>query len=293
MKKGLIGLLILILCAWVQFAYGAAGDVASVNGKAITAAASVGGIANASILTFAGKPVSDGDSGDVYTDCSTIGTHAFVWYGDYASDNKDGCTTSETTVDGTLEASTEIVDPTTEDPEVPASPLSGGNCLKLNANSDYIRWPVTANEFSGSEGKACFSVYLSTGAAMITYLGRVGSTSEQILVITSSGNALTFSHEGSDPSNLVTASGTTTLTVSDTTWTTVCVRWSVSNNQLGISNDGGSTWKTVCAEGCDYTDADAVTAFGSGTTYFYFGYYGSVTNTVYIDDLLIDLASGI
>jgi hypothetical protein len=62
MKKGLIGLLILLLSALVQSAYGAGGDVASVNGKAITAVASVLGKANAAILTIGGKPCADGDS---------------------------------------------------------------------------------------------------------------------------------------------------------------------------------------------------------------------------------------
>jgi hypothetical protein len=61
MKKRFIGLLILLLSAWVQSAYGAAGDVASINGKAITAVASVAGKANAAILTIGGKPCSDGD----------------------------------------------------------------------------------------------------------------------------------------------------------------------------------------------------------------------------------------
>lgn len=63
MKKRFIGLLILVLCAFVQFAYGAAGDVASIGGKAITAIASVDGKATAGIASFLGKSVSDGDAG--------------------------------------------------------------------------------------------------------------------------------------------------------------------------------------------------------------------------------------
>lgn len=63
MRKVFICLLILVLCAWFQFAYGAAGDVASIGGKAITAIASVDGKANAEIASFLGKPVSDGDVG--------------------------------------------------------------------------------------------------------------------------------------------------------------------------------------------------------------------------------------
>ena len=49
-------LLIPILC------YGAAGDVASIGGKAVTAVASIDGKAGTAILTYMGKPYSDGDS---------------------------------------------------------------------------------------------------------------------------------------------------------------------------------------------------------------------------------------
>jgi hypothetical protein len=62
MKKFL--LLFLLIPSLV---YGAAGDVASIDGKAITAVATVAGKANAAILTIAGKPVSDGDGAS----CST------------------------------------------------------------------------------------------------------------------------------------------------------------------------------------------------------------------------------
>lgn len=75
MKKGFIALLILVLCALVQFAYGAAGDVASIGGKAITAIASVDGKANAGIASFCGKPVSDGDSTSGSIGSSATGTY--------------------------------------------------------------------------------------------------------------------------------------------------------------------------------------------------------------------------
>ena len=57
MKKFLLLLLLI-----PSLAYGAAGDVANINGKAITAVATVAGKANAAILTIAGKPCSDGDA---------------------------------------------------------------------------------------------------------------------------------------------------------------------------------------------------------------------------------------
>ena len=53
---------LLLLLLLIPFVLGAAGDVASINGKAITAVATVSGKANAAILTIGGKPCADGDS---------------------------------------------------------------------------------------------------------------------------------------------------------------------------------------------------------------------------------------
>jgi hypothetical protein len=57
MKKFLLLLLLI-----PSLVYGAAGDVANINGKAITAVSTIAGKANADILTIAGKPCSDGDA---------------------------------------------------------------------------------------------------------------------------------------------------------------------------------------------------------------------------------------
>ncbi|MFA5322822.1 MAG: hypothetical protein WC373_09130 [Smithella sp.] len=53
--------LILLILLIPSLVYGAAGDVASIGGKAITAIASIDGKTNAVIASFNGKPVSDGD----------------------------------------------------------------------------------------------------------------------------------------------------------------------------------------------------------------------------------------
>lgn len=59
MKKGLIGLLILLLSALVQSAYGAAGDAATVNGKAVADISTINGVTGTSIGTICGKPYTD------------------------------------------------------------------------------------------------------------------------------------------------------------------------------------------------------------------------------------------
>jgi len=51
-----------LFCLIPTLLYGAAGDVASVSGKAVTAISTVSGVAGASIATLCGKSYSDGDA---------------------------------------------------------------------------------------------------------------------------------------------------------------------------------------------------------------------------------------
>jgi hypothetical protein len=85
MKKRLIGLLILLLSALVQSAYGAAGDVATVNGKAVANISTINGVAGASIATICGTPYTDGD-----TACSSPDSNATA--GSYGNLGKDDAT---------------------------------------------------------------------------------------------------------------------------------------------------------------------------------------------------------
>lgn len=51
-----------LFCLIPTLLYGAAGDVASVSGKAVTAISTISGVAGASIATLCGKSYSDGDA---------------------------------------------------------------------------------------------------------------------------------------------------------------------------------------------------------------------------------------
>lgn len=218
-------------------------------------------------------------SGTTYTDCSQIGTHAFVWFGDYSGDTDKGCKGASTAVDGTLTTGASVVSGGT-DPGT-ASGTSAGNVLKLEAADDgYIRWSITdADILDTSEGLMCFDVYLAATASFTAYLSRIGST-DYMLVNVNAANVTKFMYEGQD----VLVSATSATDVADETWTNVCVRWSVSNNKIGIKVGAGS-WAEQ--------DSGTVTAWNAGTNWVYFGYNGVSTAAVYMDNLTIDKASGL
>jgi hypothetical protein len=260
MKKAFIGLLILVLSAWAQYVFSAEPiQLARMNPY-------VAGGAGAASTT--------------YTDCSQIGSHAFVYFGDYTGDTDKGCKGSSTALDGTLSGATVVAGGT--DPGT-ASPTSAGNVLKLAASNDYLRWSISSGDiFSSSEGQACFDFYLnaSTGANTM-YLSYTSARNiDKITFI--SNNTVAYTHIG----NSVNTTMVTSAKFNDATWTHLCVRWSVSNNQIGIKVGEGS-WEVDA-------DADDVTAHATEPSYVYAG-YGALTASeyIYIDNLTIDKASGI
>lgn len=278
MRKVFICLLILVL--WVQFAYGAAGDVASVNGKAITATASVGGKANAAILTIAGKPCSDGDTaGPVYTDCSNAGTAQLYWNGEHTSGTNYGCTDTSTTITGNLVSGT-IVDSDT-DPGT-ASPASGNNVYKVSDHDQSFRFTITSKDiFDSAEGRWCGDVYMSatTGSNDLFNTAVAGDNLIQLRV--NADNTITLTHNhGSGFVNM-----TTTGTISDTTWTNVCARWSVANNQIAVKIGAGS-WEVD-------SDADAVAAFTSEPSYISLSGLNGGTDDFYADNVFVYTTSGL
>ena len=94
---------------------------------------------------------------------------------------------------------------------------------------------------------------------------------------------ITYSHTGNGVSTQVSAPN---ASFADATWTTLCVRWSVSQNQVGIKV-AESNWIID-------SDADDVTEYASTPSYLYIG-YGSLTagEYIYIDNLTVDKESGI
>jgi hypothetical protein len=234
-------------------------------------------VASASSLTVTNISTA---SGTTYTDCSQLGSHMFYWNGDHASGTTYGCK-SEATVNGTLSSATVVASGT--DPGT-ASPTSAGNVLKIDTSNGYLRWAITAADIiNTSEGKMCFDLYPTISTSGITMeLARNSSTNHMTLGIRSD-NKLSFDHVG----NSVDVQVISSTTFTDATWTPVCIRWSVTNNQVGISLNGGNLWDTDA-------DADTVTAFTSAATYLYINYATVPTSHVYyFDNLVIDSASGL
>lgn len=280
MRKVFICLLILVLCAWVQYAYGAAGDVASIDGKAITAVATVAGKANAAILTIAGKPCSDGDTaGPVYTDCSNAGKAQLYWNGEHTSGSNYGCTDTSTTITGNLVSGT-IVDSDT-DPGT-ASPASGNYVYKVSDHDQSFRFTITSKDiFDSAEGRWCGDVYVSatTRNNDILNIAVAGDNLIQLRVL--ANNTLSFTHNhGSGFVDMAT-----TGTISDTTWTTVCARWSVANNQIAVKIGAGS-WEVDA-------DDDAVAAFTAEPSYISLSGFNLGYDDFYVDNVFIYTTSGL
>jgi hypothetical protein len=224
--------------------------------------------------------------GTTYTDCSQVGTHEFAWFGDYTGDTDKACF-GATATDGTLSGASVVAGGT--DPGT-AAPTSAGNCLKVTANSQYLRYTITSkNILDSAEGQFQVDVYLPSGGATgDDYLLRsVVDASNYIKIYIGSSDAVTVIHTGQG--SQVTVYSTDTITAE--TWTTVYVRWSVANNQVGVKIGAGS-WRTACPSGCTSTDTDSVTAFASEPTTVNFG-NDVATDDFYLDNIYLDTVSGL
>lgn len=230
-------------------------------GAAITAVAGAGGAA----------------AGPVYTDCSQLGIYELYWNGDHATSNVTGCK-SGGTITGTLTGA-EIVASGT-DPGT-TSPTSGANVVKCNANDERLSFTVTAGDiFNSSEGEWCGDTYLAASTGN-NYIFRVPiDGSNYIALYINSSGAVVSQHNGQN--NIVDL--TSTDTVSDTSWTRVCYRWSVANNKTSVLVGAGS-WK-------DDADATSVTAFAAEPTSIRATCGNIQTDAVYIDNVTINTVSG-
>lgn len=226
------------------------------------------------MLSGAGTAAVGG--GETYTDCSQIGTATFYYNADYSGDTDKGCTDASTAVDGTIGTGGAVVasgtDPGTE------SPGSGNNVFKGSGSSEYLRFGVAdAIDATGSEGRIECDVYATATTSTIT-LFMMPSSSQYVKININSSGVLAVEHV---TTSIVTMTGGDAI--SDGTWTHVQIRWSVTNNQLGVKV-GDNDWDVD-------TDADAVAAFSESATYFYFYFTG--VDDCYIDNVKIYATSGL
>lgn len=216
-----------------------------------------------------------GSVGPVYTDCSQVGTHEFAWFGDYTGDTDKACYGS-TDTDGTV-VNAEIVASGT-DPGTTSS-TSGGNVTKHDTTDDRIAWPITAkNIFDSAEGMFCTDIYLSASTGQNHLFNIYVDSSNEMNLRVNADNTVTFTHRGAATLHYKTTTGT----VSDTTWTNICARWSDANNAIGVKI-GSSAWETSSA---------ATVAFAAEPAKFYIG-NKAVSNTFYLDNVTLDTESGL
>lgn len=255
MKKILISwLTLLLLCAAVQ---------AHALSAAVQAAVSV----NAA------------SGGVTYTDCSNAGTAQLYWNGEHTSGTTYGCTNTTTTINGNRVSGT-VVDSDT-DPGT-ASPASGNNVYKVSDHDQSFRFTITSKDiFDSAEGRWCGDVYMAatTNNNDILNIAVAGDNLIRLRVL--SNNTLSFTHNhGSGFVDM-----TTTGTISDTTWTTVCARWSVANNQIAVKIGAGS-WEVDA-------DADAVAAFTAEPSYISLSGFNLGYDDFYVDNVFIYTTSGL
>jgi hypothetical protein len=164
-----------------------------------------------------------------------------------------------------------------------AAPTSAGNCLKLTANNQYLRYTITSkNILDSAEGQFQVDVYLPSGGATgDDYLLRsVVDASNYIKIYILSSNKVIVNHTGQASQVIVSS----TDTIPAETWTTVYVRWSVANNKISVKVGAGS-WN-------DDSDGDTVTAFASEPTTVNFG-NDAATDDFYLDNIYLDTVSGL
>jgi hypothetical protein len=125
MKKGFIGLLVLLLCAWVQSAYGAAGDAATVNGKAVADISTINGVSGASIATVCGTPYTDGDTACSSPDSNATSSGVASIAKDDANDSLHVASSFTSSSAYSLKSFTVVLQRTTTDP---ALTISGKIC---------------------------------------------------------------------------------------------------------------------------------------------------------------------
>jgi hypothetical protein len=233
----------------------------------------------ASVVMMGGGGTTSEGEGASYADCSQVGTHEFAWFGDYTGDTDKACF-GATATDGTLSGASVVAGGT--DPGT-AAPTSAGNCLKLTANNQYLRYTITSkNILDSAEGQFQVDVYLPSGGATgDDYLLRsVVDASNYIKIYILSSNKVIVNHTGQASQVIVSS----TDTIPAETWTTVYVRWSVANNKISVKVGAGS-WN-------DDSDGDTVTAFASEPTTVNFG-NDAATDDFYLDNIYLDTVSGL
>ena len=217
-------------------------------------------------------------SGPVYTDCSAFPAGASFYYtADHASGTTYACKSSSTTVtltvNGTVVAGAS--DPGT------ASPESVGNVLKNSAAwSDAFVAPITSVDIIDTdEGRITLDVYIqASGDNSIFYWFFPYDSKYLSANIRPSGAVKIIRSIGGSSTSVQSVA-----TIPTATWTRVEIRWSVTNNKVGVKIGAGS-W--------EYNEEGTVIASGASPTSFEFG-GGFASGAKYFDNISFYKASGL
>jgi hypothetical protein len=303
---------LLLLLLIPSLVYGAAGDVASVNGKAITAVASVAGKANAAILTIGGKPCSDGDAVDYCTSQSWDTFAAFKFDFDHTTNNLYACLASGTST-GTLvnAAAGQVTGPTPATTGIG----SGGNALVTDATAEYVTFTNTSSIFQSKYGEIMFKVNLAGNNAADYYVFQIVQTAAQErlqVYITATGQAYVLWEDNDHGAVQIVAASAADFDDNYGDWAQIHIKWDttrcsdgtcdgVGEDELGIRvrfdtnndgdfDDGGDeTWSAWAYE----TSAIDMGAWATEPTTdkIQFGLIsGAFDQAIWVDDLEISNA---
>lgn len=211
---------------------------------------------------------------DLCGDTGASGTYNFWLSFDYSGDTDKACKDSGTsTIDGTASGAT--ID--TWANHGISGPSGGGTYgVKMDANDETVDYTITAADIiNTSEGTLALDIYLAASTGNNTFI-QVGSGDDEMSGWTDVDGKVNISHQGQ--TTIVTENGTDAI--SDTTWATIRIAWSVTAGEVSVKV-GGNSWTT---------QAGSVTAFGVAATTLEVGDGGSgkgMADTIYIDNFRI------
>ena len=216
-------------------------------------------------------------AGDNYTNCSMKGGNLITWFGDHTSGTGYACATSATTINGSLQGGTTVVD-SDIDPGT-SSPSSGDYVYKGAAADDELEWAIAASDFSESEGFISLDVYKNGESVEYHVVFTIWVSSEKLQILVYNDGKIRVLYVGN---GTTTYNDTSTGLFPNSTWTNIRCRWNVTGNILDVSVAGGA-WDT--------THSSTVTAWTTDASAMQIDNAG--TDVVYVDNVQIDDADGL
>lgn len=272
MKKGFIGLLVLLLCALVVQAYGATGDAANVNGKAVAAISTIDGKAGSGLASICGKNYTDGD---VVADSCTGGL-LFSWHCenvDVTVGTPTGCSAGDTTATANSSAAINN-DHTAQD---------GSNHCDFPTASDRYLFDISSNDIATTAaGTVIFYVKFQTITA---YMGlfRIYGDADDYISVTVNATAdeayLSYAGQGGSTRSAVTGAANMTTGV----WYKITAKWSVA----GV-DESGTKYLSIDVDDTNRGyGTSAVTAFTNAAVSLQIGETGGVSSDAQIDNIKV------